>query len=314
MSVTGSNYEQPQFIASAGNRSFSSNAPLIENSDAQNVVPDGFSKESLNDHILNQRFQLKPEALNALKLPVKAEAGFLGSVKLKRFLNEPYYSLWHNIIKRKFVSFNNNGWDTGVAVQATDLSLWKLTSCYENFNSIVPWSRLGQDPIVVHLDRIFLLVEPATHVQGSTEDAIQEAKKSRVREMEMKLVEKAQQLKSEVIVLSILCLGKEIYIDTASHVFVGFASTANQNKFFGDQPAIDVLTKKQNALLGVATNDDRKQLEEDARYPPWVQCCLKSHYLDKSDIWGSQQYRIFGTRLVVIRIDTHCLVCWLEIV
>lgn len=27
--------------------------------------------------------QLKPEALNALKLPVKVKAGFLGSVKLK---------------------------------------------------------------------------------------------------------------------------------------------------------------------------------------------------------------------------------------
>ncbi|XP_062118987.1 uncharacterized protein LOC133832692 [Humulus lupulus] len=62
------------------------------------------------------------------------------------------------------------------------------------------------------------------------------------------------------------------------------------NKFFGDQPAIDVLTKKRNALLGVATNDDGKQVEEDARYPPWVQCCLKSHYLDKYDIWGSRQY------------------------
>ncbi|XP_062114420.1 uncharacterized protein LOC133825506 [Humulus lupulus] len=81
------------------------------------------------------------------------------------------------------------------------------------------------------------------------------------------------------------------------------------NKFFGDQPGIDVLTKKQNALLGVATNDDGKQVVEDARYPPWVQCFLKSHYLDKYDICGSQQYRIFGTRLVVIRIDTHCLVC-----
>lgn len=27
--------------------------------------------------------QLKPEALNALKLPVKVKAGFLGSVKIK---------------------------------------------------------------------------------------------------------------------------------------------------------------------------------------------------------------------------------------
>ncbi|XP_062083504.1 intermembrane lipid transfer protein VPS13-like [Humulus lupulus] len=89
--------------------------------------------------------KLKPEELNALKLPVKVKAGFLGSVKLK-----------------------------------------------------VPWSKLGQDPVVVHLDCIFLLVEPATQVQGSTKAAIQEAKKSRVREMEMKLVEKAQQLKSEV--------------------------------------------------------------------------------------------------------------------
>ncbi|PON57272.1 NRAMP-like metal transporter [Parasponia andersonii] len=41
MAVTGSSSERPQFIASAGNRSFSSNAPLIENSDAQQiVVPD----------------------------------------------------------------------------------------------------------------------------------------------------------------------------------------------------------------------------------------------------------------------------------
>lgn len=30
-----------------------------------------------------KNMQLKPEALNALKLPVKVKAGFLGSVKLK---------------------------------------------------------------------------------------------------------------------------------------------------------------------------------------------------------------------------------------
>ncbi|XP_062093781.1 uncharacterized protein LOC133799803 [Humulus lupulus] len=33
---------------------------------------------------------------------------------------------------------------------------------------------------------------------------------------------------NQKIVLSILCLGKELYIDTASHVSVVFASTANQ--------------------------------------------------------------------------------------
>ncbi|KAK3008800.1 hypothetical protein RJ639_013898 [Escallonia herrerae] len=89
--------------------------------------------------------QLKPEALNALKLPVKVKAGFLGSVKLK-----------------------------------------------------VPWSRIGQDPVLVSLDRIFLLAEPATQVEGSTEDAIQEVKKSRIREMEMKLLESRQVLMTEM--------------------------------------------------------------------------------------------------------------------
>jgi hypothetical protein len=49
------------------------------------------------------------------------------------------------------------------------------------FHSKVPWSRLGQDPVLVYLDRIFLLAEPATEVEGRSEDAVQEAKKSRVR-------------------------------------------------------------------------------------------------------------------------------------
>lgn len=45
----------------------------------------------------------------------------------------------------------------------------------------VPWSRIGQDPVIVSLDRIFLLAEPATRVEGSTEDAVQEVKKTRIR-------------------------------------------------------------------------------------------------------------------------------------
>ncbi|GAV77402.1 PH domain-containing protein/DUF946 domain-containing protein/DUF1162 domain-containing protein/Chorein_N domain-containing protein, partial [Cephalotus follicularis] len=89
--------------------------------------------------------QLKPEALNALKLPIRVKAGFLGSVKLK-----------------------------------------------------VPWSRLGQDPVLVYLDRIFLLAEPETQVEGYSEDGLLEAKKGRVREMEMKLLERTQQLNSEM--------------------------------------------------------------------------------------------------------------------
>lgn len=45
----------------------------------------------------------------------------------------------------------------------------------------VPWSRLGQEPVLVYLDRIFVLAETATQVEGCSEDAIQEAKKIRVR-------------------------------------------------------------------------------------------------------------------------------------
>ncbi|CAK9173346.1 unnamed protein product [Ilex paraguariensis] len=110
----------------------------------------GLNKEALKISVWRgdvelTNMQLKPEALNALKLPVKVKAGFLGSVKLK-----------------------------------------------------VPWSRLGQDPVLVSLDRIFLLAEPATQVEGCTEDAVQEARKSRIREMEMKLLESGQLLTTEM--------------------------------------------------------------------------------------------------------------------
>ncbi|XP_073352999.1 uncharacterized protein [Aegilops tauschii subsp. strangulata] len=110
----------------------------------------GLSKEALKISVWRgdvelTNMQLKPEALNSLKLPVKVKAGFLGSVKLK-----------------------------------------------------VPWSRLGQEPVLVYLDRIFILAEPATDVEGCSEDAVQEVKRTRVREMEMKLLESQQQLNSEL--------------------------------------------------------------------------------------------------------------------
>ena len=60
------------------------------------------------------------------------------------------------------------------------ISPWKR-GMSDTFRFQVPWSRLGQDPVLVYLDRIFLLAEPATQVDGLTEDVVQEAKKSRVR-------------------------------------------------------------------------------------------------------------------------------------
>ncbi|CAA7406722.1 unnamed protein product [Spirodela intermedia] len=111
----------------------------------------GLNKEALKISVWKgdvelTNMQLKPEALNALKLPVKVKAGFLGSVRIE-----------------------------------------------------VPWSRLGQEPVLVYLDRILILAEPATQVEGSDEDAIQEAKRTRVREMEMRLLESHQKAKSEMV-------------------------------------------------------------------------------------------------------------------
>ncbi|KAJ8771983.1 hypothetical protein K2173_027160 [Erythroxylum novogranatense] len=76
-----------------------------------------------------------------------------------------------------------------------------------------------------------------------------------------------------------------------------FLYAEDGEKFFGGYPSIDVLTRKRNKLLGVAVNDIGGETDAP-RNPPWVQCCIKSYYLDASDVWGSRHYRIFGTKNV----------------
>ncbi|KAJ4713542.1 Protection of telomeres protein [Melia azedarach] len=68
-------------------------------------------------------------------------------------------------------------------------------------------------------------------------------------------------------------------------------------KLFDGHPSVDVLKRKINKLLGVAVSDDGKEIKDAPRNPAWVQCCLKSYYLDKNDIWGSRHYRIFDTKI-----------------
>lgn len=75
--------------------------------------------------------------------------------------------------------------------------------------------------------------------------------------------------------------------------------TSSKVEFFGGYPSIEVMRKKRNTLLGIGeSDDDGKKYEDAPRNPPWVQCCLKSYYLNKSNIWGSRRYRIFATRMV----------------
>ncbi|XP_010274733.1 PREDICTED: protection of telomeres protein 1b-like [Nelumbo nucifera] len=69
-------------------------------------------------------------------------------------------------------------------------------------------------------------------------------------------------------------------------------------KFFEGHPLVDVLKQKRNKLLGISERDDGTEDEKAPRNPPWVQCCIKSYYIDKSDAWGSRRYRIFATRMV----------------
>eukprot|EP00262_Sarcandra_glabra_P001380 TRINITY_DN11475_c0_g1_i2.p1 TRINITY_DN11475_c0_g1~~TRINITY_DN11475_c0_g1_i2.p1 ORF type:complete len:149 (+),score=11.04 TRINITY_DN11475_c0_g1_i2:55-447(+) len=68
-------------------------------------------------------------------------------------------------------------------------------------------------------------------------------------------------------------------------------------QFFNGYPPPDVLTCKMNKLLGIA-----EFLVDGggnaSRNPPWVQCYIKSYYLDESDKWGTRHYRICGTNLV----------------
>ncbi|GLU12895.1 hypothetical protein SLE2022_295520 [Rubroshorea leprosula] len=77
-----------------------------------------------------------------------------------------------------------------------------------------------------------------------------------------------------------------------------FVYAEDGEKFFDGVCSTDELGMKFNKLLGIDMTDDGKQDKNAGRNPPWVQCCLKSYYLDKSNKWGSRQFRIFETKLV----------------
>ncbi|XP_057952664.1 protection of telomeres protein 1a-like isoform X10 [Malania oleifera] len=78
-----------------------------------------------------------------------------------------------------------------------------------------------------------------------------------------------------------------------------FVYAKDGEKFFEGYPPVDVLKRKRNKLLGVDESECGKRINDaPTRNPPWIECCLKSYYLVKTDAWGSRNYRIFGTKLV----------------
>ncbi|KAI4329990.1 hypothetical protein MLD38_028307 [Melastoma candidum] len=68
--------------------------------------------------------------------------------------------------------------------------------------------------------------------------------------------------------------------------------------FFQGYPSHDILQRSMNQLLGLDENYDGNGTEYTERNPPVIQCCLKTYYLNKDDIWGTRCFRVFGTRLV----------------
>ena len=108
----------------------------------------GLDPQSLKISVLKGDVQLnnlhlKPEALNALNLPITVKAGLLGSLTLKVCHCElllGHQVVWFTTWQRK---------------QASDQSVQ------------VPWASLGRAPVLVELDRLYLLAGPKEEYEDS---------------------------------------------------------------------------------------------------------------------------------------------------
>ncbi|XP_047950877.1 protection of telomeres protein 1a-like isoform X2 [Salvia hispanica] len=67
------------------------------------------------------------------------------------------------------------------------------------------------------------------------------------------------------------------------------------DKFFENCESVDALTKIRDVLLGVNRDPTGEYVTRD---PPWIQCCLKSYYIDSNDVWGSRIFGIFDTTCI----------------
>jgi hypothetical protein len=86
-------------------------------------------------------------------------------------------------------------------------------------------------------------------------------------------------------------------LNTKKQTLTSILMGSLQVEFFNGHPAADLreqgatveaLQRKVHRLLG--------QQDTGPHNPPWIKCCLKSYYTDKSHPWDSRQFQIFGTR------------------
>lgn len=71
-----------------------------------------------------------------------------------------------------------------------------------------------------------------------------------------------------------------------------------QETLFDGYPGVEQLRRKLEKLLGIECDGSKDGEKDTPRNPPWICVCLKSFYVQKADIWGSRNFRIFDTKIV----------------
>ncbi|XP_010538080.1 PREDICTED: protection of telomeres protein 1a isoform X2 [Tarenaya hassleriana] len=88
-------------------------------------------------------------------------------------------------------------------------------------------------------------------------------------------------------------------LEDPTAILKAFLCDEEADKFWGGHHGVEILRKKRNRLLGIRETENGVDGEGDPRNPPWIECCIRSYYTDKTDPWKTRYYRIFDTRLVV---------------
>lgn len=139
--------------------------------------------------------QLKAEALNALKLPIIVKAGFLGSIRLKvsrrwytmKYRQSPLLKHPSHVVQTvgrlHVVSCCNFMWSHEPQQILMRVSLLQ-----------VPWNRLGKEPVVVLLDRIFILAEPLVEAYSGGDDDEEKKRDAKRRRVEVCISSQLQML------------------------------------------------------------------------------------------------------------------------
>ncbi|WMV44530.1 hypothetical protein MTR67_037915 [Solanum verrucosum] len=114
---------------------------------------------SMKCDVVLKDLKLKAEALNSLKLPVTVKAGFVGTITLKHVTPSPVC----NPLKASTVLRNS----------ATLAITFK-----------VPWKGLGKEPVIVLIDRVFILAHPVVDGRSLKEEDREKLFEAKLQQIE----------------------------------------------------------------------------------------------------------------------------------